>query len=147
MVLVVDDDEEFQIVMAQTLPGHVRCATFLEDGIALAKEHQPMVILLDNIFVNADPPRTGAEAILEINEKSPKSRIVLYTAHFTYKLRNTMMARFSRKQLLTVAPNEPTILETLVMAIRMEARLPLRPPPHSAPSSHPAPSKTSRGGS
>jgi len=83
-VLIVDDD----IAICKTLQMHFRQENFevelahnANDGINIAKESHPQLIILDIKM----PSKTGIEALPEFKMVSPQSRIIMITAFHDMK--------------------------------------------------------------
>jgi DNA-binding NarL/FixJ family response regulator len=80
-VLLVDDVADLRFMLRLNLEGSGRFAVVGEagngdEGIALAKAHQPDLILLDI----AMPIRDGIEALPEIRAVAPESRVVILSS-------------------------------------------------------------------
>lgn len=81
-VLVVDDDDAFRSVLAAELTRmnyHVTGAATADEGIRLAIERQPEVVLLDLRLPGAD----GLEVLQRIREKVPATDVIMLTGHGT----------------------------------------------------------------
>jgi DNA-binding NarL/FixJ family response regulator len=80
-VLLVDDVADLRFMLRLNLDGSGRFATVGEasngrEGIELAREHQPDLVLLDI----AMPIQDGLDALPEILEVSPQSRVVVLSS-------------------------------------------------------------------
>lgn len=76
-VLIVDDDAQVRSMLVEALPRAIG-ASSIEEGLAVAKGHQPSWILLDNRF--QDVWLTGLDALPRFRALAPKAKIVLMTA-------------------------------------------------------------------
>ena len=81
-VLVVDDDADLRFLLRMALDRDgvstvVGEATNGREAIDVAREHQPDVIVLDQMM----PLMTGTEAIPGLREAAPAARIVMYSAY------------------------------------------------------------------
>jgi DNA-binding response OmpR family regulator len=74
-VLIIDDDQgicdAYKKVIAASSKARVLCATNGQDGLDLAIEHQPDLILLDLVMPETD----GFEVLTEIKKNSETSSI------------------------------------------------------------------------
>src|SRR5213082_3571948 len=80
-VLLVDDVADLRFMLRLNLDGSGRFSTIGEasngqEGIELAREHQPDLVLLDI----AMPIQDGLDALPEILEVSPQSRVVILSS-------------------------------------------------------------------
>jgi len=79
-VLIVDDAELFRAALAAAVKEEgfevIATAADAMSAIALAKEHQPDIVLLDVLM----PGMSGLEVVAAINQESPKSAVVLLTS-------------------------------------------------------------------
>ena len=80
-VLVVDDTSSVRFLLREVLPIHgfevVAEADSAAEGMKLAEKEQPDLIILDMEM----PITTGVEAIAPIKERSPRSKVILYSSH------------------------------------------------------------------
>lgn len=79
-VLVVDDDRQFLMTLADTLRRHgyqTLEAQNLEEALRHVESNQPAAVLLD-LFLNGITPR---ETVLAIRRMSPAVVIILYSGH------------------------------------------------------------------
>ena len=79
-VLVIDDTPSIRALLRQTLPLHgfeiVGEATHALEGIEMAREEQPDVIVLDCQM----PQVNGVEAIKPLKAEAPNARILMYSS-------------------------------------------------------------------
>lgn len=80
-VLVVDDEPDLRILLWLAVEADGRCkvvadASNGEEGVALARELQPDVVVLDQIM----PVMDGANALPLIRQVSPASKVVMLSA-------------------------------------------------------------------
>ncbi len=80
MILCIDDDEILLKAISRLL-GRDRTITAARevDGLDLAERHQPEVILLDVRLGESD----GLDLLPLLRARSPKSRVIVFTAHYT----------------------------------------------------------------
>ncbi len=81
-ILVIDDDADLRYSLKRILSGrnyNVIEATSGEEGLEMAKMHQPPVILLDNRMGGM----SGIEALQHIRGINPNAMIILMTAYST----------------------------------------------------------------
>lgn len=81
-VLVVDDDPDLRFLLKMALDRDgvsmvIGEATNGREAIDVAREHQPDVIVLDQMM----PLMTGTEAIPGLRAAAPTARIVMYSAY------------------------------------------------------------------
>ena len=81
-VLVIDDDDDLRYSLKRVLSGrnyHVIEAASGEEGLQMAEQHDPDVILLDNRMGGM----SGIEALQHLRGINPNSMIILMTAYGT----------------------------------------------------------------
>ena len=86
-VLVVDDTPSIRALLRQTLPLHgfeiVAEATHAAEGIEMARDEQPDVIVLDCQM----PQVSGVEAIKPLKAEAPNARILMYSSDDEFYVR------------------------------------------------------------
>jgi DNA-binding NarL/FixJ family response regulator len=80
-VLIVDDSPELADVLEFLIQTdsrfvHVGTAKVADEALALAREHDPAVIVLDHMM----PDVTGEEALPELRDACPNATIVMFSA-------------------------------------------------------------------
>ena len=87
-VLVVDDAPSIRALLRSTLPLHgfeiVAEAGAAAEGIALAREEQPDVIVLDVQM----PKVSGVDAIAPLKAEAPNARILMYSSNDEHYMRD-----------------------------------------------------------
>lgn len=81
--LIVDDDRLFRNGIRRIIPGVKWEASSIEEGLRLAAERQPAVILLDVWFDGGK--RTGIDALADFHGVCPRCQIVIATGMFNAK--------------------------------------------------------------
>ena len=80
-VLVVDDEPDLRILLWMAVEADGRCAVVGDasnglDGIALAEEHQPDVIVLDHLMPDMD----GIRALPLLRKAAPGAKVIMLSA-------------------------------------------------------------------
>jgi DNA-binding NarL/FixJ family response regulator len=84
MVLVIDDDEIILRALRRLFRGEAVTATNGDDGVRVATEIQPRVILLD---INLDG-ENGLELIPELRRVAPSAKVIVFTSRTSNELRS-----------------------------------------------------------
>jgi DNA-binding NarL/FixJ family response regulator len=87
-VLVVDDEPDMRILLWLAVEADGRCrvvadASNGEEGVALAAEHHPDVVVLDQMM----PVMDGIQAVPLIRQAAPGTKVIMLSALSTEELR------------------------------------------------------------
>ena len=87
-VLVVDDEPDIRILLWLAVEADGRCLVVADasngrEGVALAAEHQPDVVVLDQMMPDMD----GMHALPLIREAAPRAKVIMLSALTTEDLR------------------------------------------------------------
>lgn len=87
-VLVVDDEPDLRILLWLAVEADGRCrvvadASTAREGVALAAEHQPDVVILDHMMPELD----GIHAVPLIREVAPGAKVIMLSALSTAEMR------------------------------------------------------------
>ena len=87
-VLVVDDEPDMRILLWLAVEADGRCrvvadASNGEEGVALAAEHRPDVVVLDQMM----PVMDGIRAVPLIRQAAPGTKVIMLSALSTDELR------------------------------------------------------------
>ena len=77
-VLIVDDDALAVRALARWVPDPA-VAGSLDEGLRIVEQHRPIVAIFDRHFLG--DPRTGTDAIRQVRAASPRSHVLIVTAH------------------------------------------------------------------
>lgn len=80
-VLVVDDEPDLRILLWLAVEADGRCSVVADasngrDGIAMAAEHQPDVIVLDHLMPDMD----GIRTLPLLREAAPRAKVIMLSA-------------------------------------------------------------------
>ncbi|HEV2369753.1 MAG TPA: response regulator transcription factor [Acidimicrobiales bacterium] len=80
-VLVVDDEPDLRILLWLAVEADGRCAVVADasngrEGIEMAAEHQPDVIVLDQLMPDMD----GISALPRLREAAPHAKVIMLSA-------------------------------------------------------------------
>ena len=80
-VLVVDDEPDIRILLWLAVEADGRCRVVADasngrEGVALAAEHQPDVVVLDQMM----PVMDGVHAVPLIREAAPRAKVIMLSA-------------------------------------------------------------------
>jgi len=92
-VLVVDDEPDLRILLWMAVEADGRCrvvadASNGEEGVALAAEHQPDVVVVDQMMPGMD----GVRAVPLIRQVAPAAKVIMMSALGDAQLRERAMA-------------------------------------------------------
>ncbi|MHB1854616.1 MAG: response regulator transcription factor [Acidimicrobiales bacterium] len=92
-VLVVDDEPDLRILLWMAVEADGRCqvvadASTGDEGVALAAEHQPDVVVLDQMMPGMD----GVRAVPLIRQAAPAAKVIMMSALGDAQLRERAMA-------------------------------------------------------
>jgi len=92
-VLVVDDEPDLRILLWMAVEADGRCqvvadASTGDEGVALAAEHQPDVVVLDQMMPGMD----GVRAVPLIRQAAPTAKVIMMSALGDAQLRERAMA-------------------------------------------------------
>ena len=87
-VLVVDDEPDIRILLWLAVEADGRCRVVADastgrEGVALAAEHQPDVVVLDQMM----PEMDGVHALPLIREAAPHAKVIMLSALSSQELR------------------------------------------------------------
>lgn len=87
-VLVVDDEPDMRILLWLAVEADGRCQVVADasngrEGVALAAEHQPDVVVLDQMM----PEMDGVHAVPLIREAAPRAKVIMLSALTSVELR------------------------------------------------------------
>jgi DNA-binding NarL/FixJ family response regulator len=87
-VLVVDDEPDIRILLWLAVEADGRCQVVADasngrEGVALAAEHQPDVVVLDQMM----PEMDGVHALPLIREAAPRAKVIMLSALSSQELR------------------------------------------------------------
>lgn len=88
-LVIVEDDLDVQYLIETIFSVDPRFAvagavTTAEEAVALAKESEPELIVLDH---RLDGKLTGFEAVQQFKQVAPNAKIIIFTAHADLKAR------------------------------------------------------------
>lgn len=91
-VLVVDDEPDIRILLWLAVEADGRCQVVADasnglEGVALAAEYQPDVVVVDQMM----PEMDGVHAVPLIREVAPRSKVIMLSALSTDDLRARAM--------------------------------------------------------
>ncbi|MHB1444102.1 MAG: response regulator transcription factor [Acidimicrobiales bacterium] len=92
-VLVVDDEPDLRMLLWLAVEADGRCqvvadASTGDEGVALAGEHQPDVVVLDQMMPGMD----GMRAVPLIRQAAPAAKVIMMSALGDAQLRERAMA-------------------------------------------------------
>jgi len=92
-VLVVDDEPDLRILLWLAVEADGRCqvvadASSGDEGVALASEHQPDVVVLDQMMPGLD----GVRTMPLIRQAAPAAKVIMLSALGDAQLRERAMA-------------------------------------------------------
>lgn len=88
-VLVVDDEPDMRILLWLAVEADGRCQVVADasngrEGVARAAEHQPDVVVLDQMM----PEMDGVHALPLIREAAPRAKVIMLSALSSQELRS-----------------------------------------------------------
>lgn len=91
-VLVVDDEPDLRILLWLAVEADGRCQVVADasngrEGVALAEELQPDVVVLDQMM----PVMDGATALPLIRQVSPRSKVIMLSAMGDHQFRERLV--------------------------------------------------------
>lgn len=121
-VLIVEDERLMRQVLRQLLGDEADLEVVGDAGsggeaVALARQHQPDVVLMDICLGRADPTRDGIEVTRELLQWSPQSAVIMLTSHDCLDYFMASVKAGARGYLLKTCP-----AEEMIRAVRAVAR-------------------------
>src|SRR5687768_16665673 len=91
-ILIIEDDKSVQLVFARLFERHELIQAYtLQDGIDLAREHRPLLILVDLRLPDSPEPAGTASKIDILKQMIPDASVIVVTGHSTEEIERIVL--------------------------------------------------------